>query len=75
MQQHGQSDGCLGDSGGTGRADAHALRAGAGRAWVLGSPTVLVGGLPALNSDAKLMCAWAGVIQIAAPGQATCMVP
>jgi hypothetical protein len=43
--------------------------------WVPGSPTVLVGGLPALNSDAKLMCAWAGVIQIAAPGQATCMVP
>lgn len=43
--------------------------------WITGAPTVLIGNMPALNSDAKLMCAWAGVIQVGFPGQATCMVP
>jgi len=43
--------------------------------WAPGSPTVLIGNLPALNQNSKLMCAWAGVIQITAPGQATTMVP
>lgn len=43
--------------------------------WVAGAPTVLIGGMPALDNNAKLMCAWAGVIQIVAPGQATTMVP
>ena len=43
--------------------------------WVPGSPTVLIGSMPALNADSKLMCAWAGVIQIAVPGQFTVMVP
>ena len=43
--------------------------------WIVGSPTVLIGNLPALNSDGKLMCMWAGVIQINVPGQFTSMVP
>lgn len=43
--------------------------------WITGSPTVLIGNMPALNSDSKLMCAWAGVIQVGFPGQASCMVP
>jgi hypothetical protein len=43
--------------------------------WIVGSPTVLIGNLPALNSDGKLMCMWAGVIQISVPGQFTAMVP
>ena len=43
--------------------------------WVPGSPTVLIGNIPALNSDSKLMCAWAGVIQIGVPGQFTVFVP
>lgn len=43
--------------------------------WIVGGPTVMLGGMPVLNADSKLMCAWAGVIQIAFPGQATCMVP
>jgi hypothetical protein len=42
---------------------------------VPGSPTVLVGNLPALNNSSKLMCNWGGVIQINVPGQVTTMVP
>lgn len=43
--------------------------------WIVGSPTVLIGGMPALNNSSKLMCAWGGVIQITAPGQTNTMVP
>lgn len=32
--------------------------------WATGSPTVLVGGKPALNQNCKLMCAYGGVIEI-----------
>jgi Domain of unknown function (DUF4280) len=35
----------------------------------------MLGNMPALNSDSKLMCAWAGVIQILVPGQATTFCP
>jgi hypothetical protein len=43
--------------------------------WTPGSPTVLVGGMPALNNSSKLMCMWAGVISITNPGQATETIP
>lgn len=43
--------------------------------WVAGSPTVLVGGKPALNNSSTLMCAYGGVIQVSVPGQGTVMVP
>ena len=43
--------------------------------WVPGAPTVMLGNMPALNSDSKLMCSWGGVIQILVPGQFTVMVP
>jgi hypothetical protein len=43
--------------------------------WVVGAPTVLIGNFPALNDSSKLMCTWAGVIQIVMPGQFTVMVP
>ena len=43
--------------------------------WAPGSPTVLIGNMPALNSESKLLCTWAGVIQITSPGQSTVMVP
>lgn len=43
--------------------------------WVPGSPTVLIGGMPALNNTSKLMCNWAGIIQVVSPGQFTTMVP
>ena len=43
--------------------------------WVTGAPTVLIGGMPTLDNNSKLMCAWAGVIQIVNPGQTSVMVP
>jgi Domain of unknown function (DUF4280) len=42
--------------------------------WMPGSPTVLIGNMPALNESSKLMCNWGGVIQIVVPGQFTTMV-
>lgn len=42
--------------------------------WVVGTPTVLIGNMPALNSDSKLMCMWGGCISISFPGQVTVMV-
>ncbi|MYM91593.1 DUF4280 domain-containing protein [Rugamonas sp. FT82W] len=43
--------------------------------WVPGSPTVLLGNMPALNNSSKLMCMWGGVIEINAPGQTTVSIP
>lgn len=42
--------------------------------WAPGSPTVMIGGMPALNNSSKLMCNWAGVIQVSVPGQMTVQV-
>ena len=43
--------------------------------WAPGAPTVMTGGMPALQNSSKLMCNWGGVIQIVSPGQTTVMVP
>ena len=43
--------------------------------WTPGSPTVLLGGSPALNNSSKLMCAWGGVISVINPGQFQTNVP
>ena len=43
--------------------------------WTPGSPTVLIGGKPALNNTCKLMCSWGGVIQITNPGTTNIQVP
>ena len=43
--------------------------------WTPGSPTVLLGGYPALNNSSKLMCAWGGVISVVNPGQFQPNVP
>src|SRR5271154_5172218 len=43
--------------------------------WLPGAATVLTGGMPALDNTCKLMCLWAGVIQIVSPGQTTVLVP
>lgn len=43
--------------------------------WVPGSPTVLLANMPALNDSSKLMCIWAGVIEVTYPGQATHDIP
>ncbi len=42
--------------------------------WTPGNPKVLIGGLPALTSDSKLMCAWGGVISVTLPGQFVAVV-
>ncbi|NSX16291.1 DUF4280 domain-containing protein [Cupriavidus taiwanensis] len=43
--------------------------------WLPGAPTVQIGGAPALQHTSRLACAWGGVIQVAAPAQATVMTP
>lgn len=42
--------------------------------WAPGSPTVLIGGKPALNNSSKIMCAY-GMISIANPSVMTVQVP
>lgn len=42
--------------------------------WAPGSPTVLIGSMPALNNSSTLMCMWGGAIQITVPGQTTVQV-
>jgi hypothetical protein len=41
----------------------------------VGAPTVLIGNMPALDNNSKLMCNWGGVIQIVNPGQMKMMIP
>jgi hypothetical protein len=43
--------------------------------WVPGSPTVLIGNMPALNNTSKCLCNWGGVVSILVPGQFTTQVP
>lgn len=44
--------------------------------WIpAGSPTVMIGNMPALNMNATCMCTWAGVIKVISPGNTTSMVP
>ena len=43
--------------------------------WTPGSPTVLIGNMPALNNTSTCMCNWAGVISITFAGQVTVMIP
>lgn len=37
--------------------------------WIVGKPTVLIGNMPALTDDSKLMCMWGGCISINFAGQ------
>jgi hypothetical protein len=43
--------------------------------WAPGSLTVMIKNMPALNNSCKLMCQWAGVIQINVAGQMQTNVP
>jgi len=43
--------------------------------WAPGVPNVLIASIPVIDNNCKLMCAWAGVIQIVTPGQFTVQVP
>jgi Domain of unknown function (DUF4280) len=42
--------------------------------WSPGSPTVMVGGQPALTNSSTCTCTWGGVITISMPGQMTTSV-
>lgn len=37
--------------------------------WTVGKIPILIGNMPALSDDSKLMCSWAGVISINFAGQ------
>ena len=37
--------------------------------WMIGTPTVLVGDMPALDLSSKLICSFGGLISITSPGQ------
>jgi len=43
--------------------------------WVPGSPTVLIGNMPALNNSSKCMCTWGGVISVVNPGALKTQIP
>jgi hypothetical protein len=43
--------------------------------WIPGSPTVLVGNMPALNQTSRCICAYGGIINVINPGSATEQVP
>lgn len=43
--------------------------------WEPGTPTVTIGGIPAVDTNCKLICAWAGVIGVQIPAQMTVTVP
>lgn len=43
--------------------------------WTPGAPTVMLGGMPALDNTSKCMCTWTGVISIAMPGQVQTNIP
>ena len=43
--------------------------------WMPGAVTVLLGNAPSLDNTCKLMCMWAGVIQVVSPGQVTHIIP
>ena len=43
--------------------------------WTPGAPTVLIGGMPALNNSSKCQCVWGGSISVVVPGQVTEMIP
>jgi hypothetical protein len=42
--------------------------------WIVGKPTILIGNMPALSNDSKLMCAWGGCISISFAGQVKVML-
>ena len=43
--------------------------------WLPGSPTVIIGNMPALNDTSTCKCTWGGVITITNPGQMTTDIP
>jgi hypothetical protein len=42
--------------------------------WIVGKPVILIGNMPALSDDSKLMCCWGGCISISFAGQVKVML-
>ncbi|SIS48536.1 DUF4280 domain-containing protein [Insolitispirillum peregrinum] len=42
--------------------------------WIVGVPTILLGNMPTLSNDSKLLCNWGGMISISFAGQVQVMV-
>lgn len=43
--------------------------------WAPGSPTVLIGNMPALNNSSKCVCSYGGMISVSFPGATTEQIP
>jgi Domain of unknown function (DUF4280) len=43
--------------------------------WVAGAPTVLIGGIPALDNVSQCMCMWGGVVTVIDPATVKTNVP
>jgi hypothetical protein len=43
--------------------------------WTPGSPSVITGGFPSLNSTSVCRCNWGGVVSVVDPGQQHTLVP
>lgn len=43
--------------------------------WSPGAPTVLIGGMPALNNSSTLSCMWSGTVTFSDAGQVAVTVP
>lgn len=44
--------------------------------WIPGGPpTMLLGGVPALDANGTLMCTWGGAIKVVFPGQVQMLIP
>ncbi len=43
--------------------------------WTPGASTVTIANFPALDNSSKLMCMWAGEIQVTMAGEMTTMIP
>ena len=43
--------------------------------WAPGSPTVLIGNMPALDNTSMCQCIWGGVITVTSPGEMTVEIP
>lgn len=43
--------------------------------WIVGAPTILLDGMPALDDTSTLLCTWLGVVSVSFAGEATEQIP
>jgi hypothetical protein len=69
-----QSDGRIGNRSGLERVDPDAVYR-TPLLWAPGAPTVMLGGMPALNNSSTCTCMWGGMITITTPAQFQTNIP